>query len=117
MNTLIFYTARPQKAQGATCSAYQSLTLVERLALGSRRTSNDLDELTGNDGLTRSVVQNLELVDHLARILGSIVHGVLARRLLASMALSQRPEERVGKSVLAEVGEHLVLNLERREVG
>ena len=33
------------------------------------------------------------------------------------MALSKRPEERVGERVLAEVGESLVLDLEGRVVG
>ena len=45
------------------------------------------------------------------------VHGVLAGRLLAGVTLSQCPEERVGESVLAEVGEDLILNLESRELG
>jgi hypothetical protein len=67
--------------------------------------------------LTRSVVENLELVDHLSSVLGSVVHGILTGRLLASVTLSQRPEERVGESVLAEVGENLILDLESREVG
>ena len=94
-----------------------SLKLSERLALGSGCTSNDLDKFASNDSLSRSVVENLELVDHLSSVLGSVVHGVLTRRLLASVTLSQRPEERVGESVLAEVGEYLVLNLESGEVG
>ena len=89
----------------------------KRLTLRSGRTSDDLDKFASNDGLTCSVVQNLELVDHLSGVLGGIVHGVLTRRLLASMALGQRPVERVGKGVLTEVGENLVLNLESREVG
>ena len=104
------------------------------LTLRRSRTSNDLDEFAGNDGLTSSVVENLELVDHVTSVLGRIVHGVLASRDLASVALSKslehvsqrgtaetgrgtHPEERVGKSVLAEVGENLVLDLESREVG
>ena len=90
---------------------------LKRLTLGSGSTSDDLNEFASNDGLTCSVVQNLELVDHLSGVLGSIVHGVLTRRLLASVALGQRPVERVGKSVLTEVGENLVLNLESGEVG
>ena len=94
-----------------------SLKLLERLTLGSSGTGNNLDKFASNDGLTRSVVENLELVDHVSSVLGSIVHGVLTRRLLASVTLSQRPEERVGKGVLAEVGENLILNLESREVG
>lgn len=91
--------------------------LLQRLTLRSGRTSNDLDKFASNDGLTCSVVQNLKLVNHLASVLGGVVHGVLTRRLLASVALRQRPVERVGKSVLAEVGENLVLNLESGKVG
>jgi len=70
-----------------------SLMLLERLTLGSGRTSDNLDKFASNDGLTSSVVENLELVDHLSSVLGSVVHGVLTRRLLASVTLGQRPEE------------------------
>jgi hypothetical protein len=45
------------------------------------------------------------------------VHGVLTGGDFASVALSKGPEERVGKSVLAEVGQDLVLDLESRELG
>jgi hypothetical protein len=90
---------------------------LERLTLRSGRTSNDLDKFASNDGLTCAVVKNLELVDHLSSVLRGVVHGVLTRRLLASVALGQRPVERVGKSILAEVGENLVLNLESGEIG
>jgi len=70
-----------------------SLMLLERLTLGSGRTSDNLDKFASNDGLTSSVVENLELVDHLSSVLGSIVHGVLTRGLLASVTFGQRPEE------------------------
>jgi hypothetical protein len=87
------------------------------LILGSGGTSDNLDELTGNDGLASTVEQNLELGDHLAGVLGSVVHGVAAGGLLASVALGKSPEERVGKCVLAEAGEDGLVDLEGREVG
>ena len=46
-----------------------SLKPFERLTLGSGCTSNDLDKFASNDSLTRSVVENLELVDHLSSVL------------------------------------------------
>ena len=60
-----------------------------RLLLGGGGTSDNLDELTGNDGLTGTVVENLELVDHVTSVLGGVVHCVLARGLLAGVALSK----------------------------
>jgi len=45
------------------------------------------------------------------------IHGVAAGRDLAGVALGQSPVEGVGKGVLAEVGQHLLLNLESGEVG
>jgi hypothetical protein len=109
----LFYTSHGRWNQVLGISSL----LLQRLTLGSSRTGNNLDKFASNDGLTGSVVENLELVDHVSGVLGSVVHGVLTRRLLASVTLSQRPEERVGESVLAEVGENLVLDLERGEVG
>ena len=45
------------------------------------------------------------------------IHGVAAGGDLAGVALGQSPEEGVGKGVLAEVGQQLVINLEGGEVG
>ena len=96
----------------------QTIPTDTRLSiLGGGGTSDNLDQLASNDSLSCSVVENLELVDHLSSVLGSVVHGILTGTLLASVTLSQRPEERVGESVLAEVGENLILDLESREVG
>jgi hypothetical protein len=88
-----------------------------RLLLRGGGTSDNLDELTGNDGLTSTVEQNLELGDHLTGVLGGVVHGVAAGGLLAGVALGKSPEEGVGKSVLAEAGEDSLVDLEGREVG
>tara|TARA_R110002003_G_scaffold126_41_gene11784 strand:- start:5978 stop:6193 length:216 start_codon:yes stop_codon:yes gene_type:complete len=54
---------------------------------------------------------------HHKSVLGiTYVHSVLAGRLFTRVSLGKRPEQRVGKSVLAEVGEHLILDLESREL-
>jgi hypothetical protein len=84
--------------------------------------------------LTGTVVQDLELVDHVSGVLGGVlggrvskysrmtesrythVHSVLASGLFASVALSKRPEERIGERVLAEVGKDLILDLESSEL-
>jgi hypothetical protein len=95
------------------CVSRQTLHLI----LGSGGTSDNLDELAGNDGLASTVEQNLELGDHLAGVLGGVVHGVAAGGLLAGVALGKSPEERVGECVLAEAGEDGLVDLERREVG
>ena len=47
----------------------------------------------------------------------SIKGSRITYRDLAGVALGHGPEEVVGKSVLAEAGEGLVINLESRDVG
>lgn len=88
-----------------------------RLLLGSGGTSDNLNELTGNDGLTGTVEQNLELGDHVTGVLGGVVHGVAAGGLLARVAFGKSPVKGVGKSVLAKAAEDGLINLEGREVG
>jgi hypothetical protein len=90
---------------------------IMSLLLGSGGTGDNLDQLAGNDGLASAVEQNLELVDHLAGVLGGVVHGVATGGLLAGVALGKSPEEGVGQGVLAEAGEDGLVNLEGREVG
>ena len=80
----LFYTAQLSQMFGIS-----SLPPLQPLVLGSSRTSNDLDKFASNDGLTGTVVENLELVDHVTSVLGGVVHGVLARGLLASVTLSK----------------------------
>lgn len=41
-------------------------------------TSDNLDQLTGNDGLTGTVVENLVLADHVAGVLRSVLEGVVS---------------------------------------
>lgn len=100
----------------STCSDIFRLRRLH-LLLGSGGTSDNLDELTSNDGLASTVEQNLELGDHLAGVLGGVVHGVTAGGLLAGVTLGKGPEEGVGKSVLAKAGEDSLVDLEGREVG
>lgn len=52
-------------------------------------TSDNLDQLTGNGSLSGTVVKNLESVDHVTSVLGSVVHGVAASRLLTGMTLGK----------------------------
>lgn len=81
----LFYTAQLSQMFGIS-----SLPPLQSLRLGGSRTSNNLDEFASNDGLTSTVVQNLELADHVTSVLGGVVHGVLAGGLLASVTLSKR---------------------------
>src|SRR5690348_12369996 len=80
----LFYTAQLSQMFGIS-----SLPPLQPLVLGSSRTSDNLDKLASNDGLTGTVVENLELVDHVTSVLGGVVHCVLARGLLAGVALSK----------------------------
>lgn len=63
-------------------------------------TGDNLDELAGDDGLARAVEGEGELVDHLARVLGRVVHGRHARGLLGAGALLQRVEQHGGEREL-----------------
>src|SRR3546814_14669201 len=51
---------------------------------------DDLDQLLGDGGLTRPVVGQRQLVDHLAGVAGRVVHRGHPRALLARRALHQR---------------------------
>lgn len=106
--------------------------------LGGRGTSDNLDQLASNDGLSGSVEENLVLVDHLSGVLGGVlqwnsgkyaaslpqkakkactyVHGISAGRDFASVALGQTPVDGVGEGVLPQVGQKLLIDLESREV-
>lgn len=59
---------------------------------------------------------------HVQRIIRSVsvktyVHGIATGRLLAGVALGKSPIQGVGKAVLAEVGEDVVVSLESGNVG
>jgi hypothetical protein len=62
-------------------------------------TSDNLDQLTGNGSLSGTVVENLESVDHVTSVLGGVVHGVAASRLLTSVTLGKSLTN-VSKAVL-----------------
>jgi hypothetical protein len=66
--------------------------------------------------LTGSVVENLELLDHLSGVLGGIVHGVTTSGLLAGVTFSESPVDGVGQGELAEGSELLIINLELGEL-
>lgn len=74
-----------------------SARLVQR-----RSTSNDIDQLVGNDGLSGSVVQNGVGSDHVTGVLRSIVHGVSSGRNLRSVTLSLGSQKRVGQRKLGQ---------------
>lgn len=84
--------------------------------LGGGSTSNNLNQFASNDSLSGTVVKNLELVDHVTSVLRGIVHSISAGRLLAGVALSKSPVERVGEGVFAQVAKDLIVNLEGRKV-
>ena len=46
---------------------------------GSGGTGDNLDQLVGNDGLASTVVENLELANHLTGVLGGVLWGGKSR--------------------------------------
>lgn len=54
-----------------------------------RSTSDNFDQLASNDSLSSSVKENLESVDHVASILGGVIHGVTTSGVLTSVAFGQ----------------------------
>jgi hypothetical protein len=67
---MVFYTAILPKTMGQIL-----VYLIKCLTLGSSRTSNNLDKFASNDGLTGTVVQDLELVDHVSGVLGGVLQS------------------------------------------
>ena len=51
-----------------------------RLLLGSSGTSDNLNQLASNDGLTGSVEENLVTVDHVSSVLGSVLKKSKSQR-------------------------------------
>ena len=98
----------------------ESLSTRRRNCLERGGTSDDVDELVGDGSLATTVVLHLQRGDHVAGILGRVVHGVTTRALLSGMALDESGEDGVGKlelcEVLGDVFLHLVA-LEARRLG
>ena len=104
----------------AICTKYKSIPSVgistSLSILGCGSTSDNLDQFASNDSLSISVVENLELVNHVAGVLGSVVHGVAAGGLFAGMTFGERPVDGVGERVFGHVGEDFVVDFEGGEV-
>src|SRR4051794_40436822 len=64
------------------------ITSLERLGAG-----DDLHELLGDRRLPGAVVEKGQRADHLAGVLGRVLHRRHARTMLACRALEQRPED------------------------
>lgn len=68
---MVFYTAQLLVTMGQISG--NLFLLAKCLTLGSSRTSDNLDKFASNDGLTGTVVQDLELADHVAGVLGGVL--------------------------------------------
>jgi hypothetical protein len=68
---MVFYTAILPVTMGQI-SGYL-IILLKCLTLRCSRTSDNLDKFASNDGLTGTVVQDLELVDHVSGVLGGVL--------------------------------------------
>jgi hypothetical protein len=74
---MVFYTAILPMTTGQI-SGYL-IILLTCLTLGGSRTSDNLDKFASNDGLTGTVVQDLELVDHVSSVLGGVLEYMCQR--------------------------------------
>lgn len=71
-------------------------------------TSNNVHELVGNRGLTRPVVKQRQLVDHLPRVFRGVFHGRPPGRELGCLAFGDSGVERVDHVEFLEVGKDFV---------
>lgn len=93
---------------------------AKHLALEGGGSGDNLDELGGDSGLAGSVVLQVELVQHLAGVLGGVLHGAHAGGLLGGGVVHQHLVQLGGHGVLVEVlqglgvvlGLHLVVEEE-----
>eukprot|EP00128_Syssomonas_multiformis_P013172 Colp12_sorted_trinity150504_noHs@35989 len=84
-------------------------TIIILFQRGSTR--NNFNKLSGNDGLTSTVVGKVKLVNHLTSVLGSVVHSSHTRRLLRSGTLAHSVEEGGTEGELLVALEDITLNL------
>lgn len=84
--------------------------------LESRSTSDNVDQVVGNGGLSTTVVQHVERRDHVTCVLGGVVHGVTLRVDLGSVALDESGVDGVGKGELGQVLGDVVLLLVQLEL-
>lgn len=63
----------------------------------------------------RSVLRQL-LLEHTGSCVDAYIHSISSSRLLACVAFSEGPIERVGQCVFTQIGEDLIIDFERGEV-
>src|SRR4029079_8283554 len=80
------------------------VTELERLGAG-----DDFDQFLGDHRLTRAVVSERLLADHLACVARRIVHRAHARALLRGGVLKERAEQLAGEDSRQKLGQDLVL--------
>ena len=94
---------------------------AKHLSLEGRRSRDNLNEFSGDSCLARSVILQVELAEHLSRVLGGVLHRTHARRLLRGGVIHKSVVHLSGHCVLVEVLQglgvivwlHLVLEEER----
>lgn len=82
----------------------------------SRSTSDNVDQVVGNGGLSTTVVKHVERRDHVTGVLRGVVHGVALRVDLGSVTLDESSVDGVGKGKLGKVLGHIVLLLVQLEL-
>lgn len=85
--------------------------------LKSGGTGDDVDEVVGDGGLSTAVVDHVEVGDHVAGVLGGVVHGVALGVDLGGVSLDEGGVDGVGKGELGEVLGDVVLLLVELELG
>ena len=71
-------TGKELMLKHTNCASGASSTSTARLALERGGTRDNLNQLGGDSGLAGSVILQVELAEHLAGILGGVLHGAHA---------------------------------------
>eukprot|EP00967_Tisochrysis_lutea_P054165 scaffold67644_cov35-Tisochrysis_lutea.AAC.2 len=95
-----------QWAKQSLGSNLGSASLVRLHRLGAR---NDLSELGGDLGLSQAVICELELVDHVLRVVRGRIHRSHARRLLRGLILKKTAIHGARKIELIEISKNFLL--------
>jgi hypothetical protein len=80
-------------------------------SLQSRGTSDNINQLGGNGGLTGTVVGHGQAVNHISGVLGGVLHGVTLGRHLRGVTLDQGPVDVVGEQELVVVLQDFIVQL------
>ena len=99
---------RPHKYRDDVFQMVSGDTLAGNLALKGVGTTDDFNELAGDGGLARAIVEEGESVDHVTSVAGGVVHGAHLLGHFACGALEQRVVDGDAEVVLVEVAKDVI---------